>query len=286
MNAINGVMRGLVGAALAPFAGLPPIVALLVLSAVLGVLAAIVFRYTSPQRALRRVADQVRANLLAMRLFSDDLLVTFRTQGGLLKASFLRLAYSLPPLFVLIVPFVLILAQLAMYYEFRPLRPGEAALVSVQVQQDRWAALQELTLEPPEGVQVEARVRDGSSHTITWRIRPQRALDDRAVLRWAAGSVPTNGGEAFAAAEKRLCVAEQDSRLMFANPVRPGTGFWDRLLYPGEPAFAADSPVQKITISYAPRSGTWLGMSPWLWTFFVVSIVAALLSKPIVKVQF
>ena len=39
----------------------------------------------------------------------------------------------------LIVPFVLLLAQLAMWYEFKPLVPGKAALVEVALTPEAWA---------------------------------------------------------------------------------------------------------------------------------------------------
>ena len=152
MNALNAVLAKLTGLVLAPFAALPAQVALIVISVVAGILAAIAFRYTSNQTALKRVADQVRASLLAMRLFKDDLRSVFRAQLALFKASGLRLVHSLPPLVVLIIPFVLLLAQLAMWYEFRPLTPGEQALVEVEIDPRVWSEYEGLLLVPPDGV--------------------------------------------------------------------------------------------------------------------------------------
>ena len=91
MNALNAVLLKLTDLLLAPFMALPAQVALIVLSVVAGVLAALAFRYTSNQDALKRVADQVRASLLAMRLFKDDLRSVFRAQLSLFTASGLRL---------------------------------------------------------------------------------------------------------------------------------------------------------------------------------------------------
>ena len=150
---------------------LPAQVALIVLSVVAGVLAALAFRYTSNQDALKRVADQVRASLLAMRLFKDDLRSVFRAQLSLFTASGLRLWYSLPPLVVLIVPFVLLLAQLAMWYEFKPVAPGEAVLVEVALTPEAWAD-ESFEMIAPDVVASEQLVRDSEKHTITYRIRP------------------------------------------------------------------------------------------------------------------
>jgi hypothetical protein len=283
MNALNAALVKLTGLVLAPFAALPAQVALIVISIVAGILAAIAFRYTSNQTALKRVADQIRASLLAMRLFKDDLRSVFRAQLALLEASGLRLVHSLPPLVVLIIPFVLLLTQLAMWYEFRPLRPGEQALVEVEIDPRVWSEYEGLSLVPPDGVDATEPVRDAHHHLITWRICPQTAPASSDLL---ALQFEDDGQKV---AEKQLVVNTTGgtNELLFVSPRRPGTSFWDRLLHPGEPAFGNDSPVQAISISYGARTNTLLGLRiPWWLTFFVVSILAALALKPVIKVQF
>jgi len=283
MNAFNAFLAKLTELVLAPFAGLPSQVPLVILSAVAGVLAAIAFRYTSNQAALKRVADQVRAALLGMRLFKDDLRSVFAAQFSLFKASGLRLWYSLPPLVVLIVPFVLLLVQLGMWYEFRPLAPGQSALVEVEVAPEMWETHGGLELGVPDGVVVESLVRNAHDRLVTWRIRPQRAAgaDEPLELRLRLGEREI--------AAKQLVVREDPdaSVLTFVSPRRPGSGFWDRLVYPGEPGFDESSPVRAISIDYGSRTNTIFGLRlPWWATFFVVSILAALAIKPVVKVQF
>jgi len=283
MNVLNAVLVKLTGAVLTPFLGLPAQVALIVFGSLAGVLAAVAFRYTSNQAALRRVADQVRANLLALRLFRDDLRSLLAAQLGLLKASGLRLLHSLPPLLVLIVPFVLLLTQLALWYEYRPLAPGESALVEVEIAPAAWAAGQDIRLVAPDSLAVSGPVRDPACHLVTWRITALAASTTAGplVLRFQ-----TAGG---AAAEKLLAVHETGGtdELVFVSPRRAGPGFWDRLLHPGERAFDRESPVQAISIRYGSRTNTLFGLAiPWWLTFLAVSIVAALAAKPVIKVQF
>ncbi len=67
MDLINGFFNAVFGALLAPFDAWPALLTLVVWSAVIGVVMAVVFRYTSNQRALKAVADQSRANLLAIK---------------------------------------------------------------------------------------------------------------------------------------------------------------------------------------------------------------------------
>lgn len=278
MNSLHGFLNGVTAAVMRPLAALPPWVGLVVASLVFGVIAAVAFRYTSPQASLRRVADQIRANLLSMRLFKDDMWITLKAQGALFRAAGLRLLFSLPPLAVMLVPFVLLAAQLAMYYEFRPLAPGEPARVEMQVLPERWGEVSAAELTAPDGIKVEAVVRDPVAHTITWRFRAERAVGPQRLV-WQIGP--------GAAVDKAVVVRGDAGRVEFVSPVRAGASFWERLLYPGEPAFDRDSPVQRISVAYASRSTPIFGLNiHWIITLVVVSILGAFLVKPLMKVQF
>lgn len=277
IDAINSVLRPATVAVMGAFANMPPMVPLAVISAVLGVLAALAFKYTSNQAALKRVADRIRASLLAMRLYRDDTAVTFKAIGGLLGASLGRLWYSLSPMIVLIVPFVFIIAQLAMYYEFRPLRPGDKTLVEARVLPDQWDTLRDIRLTPPEGVSVLAKNRDEHTSSVWWVIRADKAIET-SLLKFQVGGVR---------ADKQLVVSDHPERLHYVSPMRAGPSFWDRLLYPGEPPFSPASAIQSIRVDYPPNSTPLLGWDVhWLITFLIVSIVGALIAKPFLKVQF
>lgn len=279
MDLINRLMFQLTAAMLAPFAGFSPLAGLIVISLIAGAVAAVVFRYTSAQSALRRVADHFRANLLAMRLFRDDFVTTMRVQGAMLRSAAARLWYSLPPLVVLAALFIPLLTQLAMYYEFAPLAVGKAALVRVELRPDAWQQLADLRLEAPDGIAVEARVRDAARHRIVWRIRATESVaGGEALLRWTLPDGST--------AEKRVPVEAPTPKFVLASPVRPDGGFVERLLYPAEPSLPADSPVQRIEVTLDHRDPTWLGVPLWLWIFVIASLVGAVAVKPVVGVQF
>ena len=122
---------------LKPFAS-SPLLALLLYSAVSGVLMTIIFRYTSNQKAIRAAADRTRAMMLRMRLFKDDFEVALQCQAELLKATGKRLLHSLPPMAVMIIPFFLVLTQLALWYEHRPLEAEEASVLELHVTPEAW----------------------------------------------------------------------------------------------------------------------------------------------------
>ncbi len=279
MNAINSLLTTLAEQLLMPFAGWPPQVGLIFWSAVAGVLMAWVFGRTSNQKALKEVADRIRAQLLAVKLFKDDLGITFRCQVVLMKATGLRLWHSLPPMLVLIVPFMFILSQLALRYEHRPLLPGEQATVEVQLAPSSWPRHNELNIEETAGVTVATDpVHDAAKHAVYWRVSPQRA--STAILRWQLGDQVI---------EKRLAVAQDSVRVQQVSVRRPGPGWWDRLLFPAEAGFDATSAVQAVVIHHLESKQTTplFGINvPWWATFLIISMLAALVARPFLRVHF
>jgi len=156
MNWINAILTWISSLALAPMQSWSPTVVLIVLSVVAGVLMTVVFRYTSDQQGLKRVASLTKAQLMCLRIFKEDLGVALRCQRDMLKSIGRRLWLSLPPMAVLIVPFVLILTQLSLRYENRPIRTGESVILAVEFSPDAWPDDGgDVAIEVPEGVVIE-----------------------------------------------------------------------------------------------------------------------------------
>ncbi|MGD9724418.1 MAG: hypothetical protein AB7O59_24195 [Pirellulales bacterium] len=262
---------------LAPLSGLAPWITLLVWSALAGVLMAVVFLYTSNQQAIKRAADRSRAQVLAINLFGHDPRTILTSFARLLGQSGLRLWLLVPPVLVMLVPFGLLLAQMALRYEHTPLAPGKSAIVKLEINEADWPRHQQVALEPGPDVIVETpALRDAQEHAIYWRLRPTTAASG--VLRWRVGDDVV---------EKRLDVDSGDGRLSNVSVRRPGRGWLDRLLNPGEPALTAGSPVCGIEIAHPLRSTRLLGLDPpWWLTFLAASIVVAMLLRPILHVRF
>ena len=282
MNAINATLTAWANRLLAPLQGWPPLCTLLVLSAAAGVIMAVTFRYASNQRALRRVANLSRAQVLAIKLFKDDLRTMFSSLGWLLRYTLLCLLHSLPPMLVMLVPFVLLLAQLALRYEYCPLEVGEHAVLELQMAPHAWQEHQTVPIEVPPQIGVETEpLRDLGRKAVYWRIRAKQAVPG--TVRWKLGSHRNKK----VVVEKQVAIAGDATRLPSVSARRPGPRWWDRLLHPGEPGFSADSPVQAVVVHYARRSTPVFGFDVvWWLTFLIASMLAALLIRPLVKVQF
>jgi hypothetical protein len=110
-----------------------PLLLILAISIVIGFLMVIVFRYTSDQKAIGRTKDRLKAHLLAVRLFQDQLPVVMRAYGKILHGtgSYLRLAFT--PFLIAILPITFLIVQLDRYFGWLPLQPAQSFLVEARV---------------------------------------------------------------------------------------------------------------------------------------------------------
>src|SRR5579872_5799935 len=127
-----------------------PAAIVVAISLIVGLVMVVVFRYTSDQKAIRIAKDHLKAHLLALRLFQDQIPIVLRSYGRILLATgrYLRLAF-MPPLFV-IVPLTLLIVQIDRYLGSTPLEQGHAFLITARVVDG--ATLDATSIELPEGL--------------------------------------------------------------------------------------------------------------------------------------
>src|SRR5436305_8625018 len=101
-----------------------PLMLVFLLSIVIGFLMVVVFRYTSDQKAIRAAKDHLKAHLLAVRLFQDQLQVVLISYWRILRStgSYLRLAFM--PLLYVSFPLVFLMVQVDRYLGFTPIQVG------------------------------------------------------------------------------------------------------------------------------------------------------------------
>lgn len=252
---------------------LSPLWALVVISAVVGAAMLLIWRYTSNQKAIEDVRRKISAHLLASRLFKDDLSVTFRAQRQILWQALRLLGHSVRPMIIMTIPFVLVMVQIGLRYEFRPMPVGSVTRVKVTMKNPKDAVGVGDKLKVPDGYEAAKNdpCRVPSLGTVDWRITPRRA-----------GSSTLIVGAGKEAIEMPIEAGERFSRI---SKLRGGT-FFDRLLYSAEPSIPDSSPFASIEVMYPSRSTPIFGFDVhWLITLLVLSIVFALVFKPFFKVH-
>jgi hypothetical protein len=274
---INSIAGVIVDTVLLPFRGMSPMVGLTVISAVTGVLFLYAFKWTSNQEGIDAVKRKIHAGIFEIRLFNDDMRAIFAAQRDILRYNVVYIGYALIPLLWMIVPFVLLVAQMQLHYGYQGLEPGEPAIVKVTfespvedangtVDGSRVAApprsAPDVSLEVPAGVRRDTpRVWIPSLNQAAWRIVAEQPGDYRLDVRV---------GEATYS--KSVTVSSQ---VVKRSPIRSDS-LLDQILFPGEPGFPADAGIASIEVQYPEATVNLLGWhTHWLIAYIIITIVLA-----------
>lgn len=250
---------------------LPPLAVLGVFAVLTAVLMLVVVRWTSDQKAIRRVKDRMGAHVLEVRLFPDQPRVVLRAYVTLLGNTVLYLRHSLRPLIVLAVPLLLLFAQLDAYFGRTPVELDHDFLVRATFQNVDLLASSMLHLPP--GIELTAQpVHIPSEREVDWRLKAERpgTYDIRLVF-------PQNE------ISKQVVAGSGLTRVV---PERIRGGLWQRLINPGEPPLSRTGLVEQIEIQYPVRVfrfRTW--EIEWLVPYLVLTLAAALLLKRTLRTE-
>ena len=269
---LNAIANALGRVLLAPVAWMPGWLSATLIGAVTGIAMLWVFKHTSHQTAIKRTRDSIKANMLALSLFKDNLAVSLRCQGRILGSAGMLLVYSLVPMAVLTVPMILILGQMGVWYQARPLAVGEESVVTVMLNDDASEALDNIQLAESDDCKVvTGPVRVPTEHMVCWNLKASQpgrlhldfVVDDNTYT-------------------KELAVGDDYQPTSIK---RPASEVEDVLIHPREAPFAPDSVVQSIEVTYPDRHSFTSGTNYWVVYWFIISMVAAFAAKPVLNVN-
>lgn len=238
MQAINGAFNFLFDILLLEFLGLPKFWGLAFLSILFGLVALIVFKKISNQKAIRAAKDRIMGHLMEIILYKDDVRVVATAQLKVMRYNLAYLGHNSVPMIALVIPFVFVVMNLDPRLRYSPIDPGREAIVTATLRENVSFDGLDIALSAPEGVDVEAGpVRAPKTRTVDWRVRADEAGIYELSLR-ANDTTET----------KRLVVGESVKMLA---PKREGGNPFLELANPGESLLAGSSPFEKIAVSYA-----------------------------------
>jgi len=263
---LNALANTLGGFFLAPLDVLPDWLSGTIVSVLTGVGFLAVFKYTSNQRAIKRVRDDISANLLALKLFKESAVVAVQAQGRLFIGAVRLLYLAIVPMLVMALPVMLILGQLSLWYQDRPLRVGEETVITMKLHGDVDSPWPDVVLQPTEAVEDTigpVRIASKTPREICWNVKAREVGYHRLVF--------VVDGETF---DRDLAIG---AGCMGFSSQRPGWSCLAALEHPKEKPFGPESPVESIEIDYLPwfRWNLW-GIYPWMFFWFAVSTVAGL----------
>ena len=274
MESFNSLITTLFSLLLTPLAGLKALWGLLAISIVAGIILVYIYGKISNQAALKRVKKRITAGIYESVLFRHDLPTSLRAQGGMLLGGVRYFGLAVPPLIVLLIPSLVILAQLNLRYGARSLQPGEHAVITVNLANEDALFSTELSAQDAT-VQVTPPLRDLDAQSISWRVDASKAqATSPATLALAVNGVQVN---------EPLFTGQQPAVLPTAQHTSP----WWQLLYPGASLpQELRSQVRSITVTYPEQELSVAGITVhWLLLFVVVSIVAGLVASKAIGIE-
>ena len=257
-----------------------PLAIVIALSLIVGLLMVILFGYTSDQKAIGKAKDQLKAHLLAVRLYRDQIPVVMGSYGKILRGTgrYLKLAFK--PLLYVIIPITLLMVQVDRYLGATPIPPNAPFLLTVHLAASTTesASTNDATLDlPPEIATTAPPVHVAADNEIVWRLVGSK--EGKYEVKVAAGQT---AGVA-ATVTKTVCVGTDLPRI---STVRLRGHFWQRMFSAAEPALPENSPIDSISINYPDRNIEIAGYGMnWIWLFFILSMIAGFVFKELLGIQ-
>jgi hypothetical protein len=251
--------------ALAPIAMVPGWVSTTIIAVVTGLVMLVVFKYTSNQAGIKRARDDIKAQLLSMKLFKDRISVTLQAQGRILLAAWWLFVYALMPMAVMSIPVTLVLTQLGLWYQARPLKVGEETLVTVTLNKDGSSWPKANLLSNPTVEVVTGPIHVQSKGEVMWIVKAKSPGYQRLAFQV--------GDKEF---DKEIAIGDGFMRVSLERPDRSLEAV---VFHPWETPFAESEPVKSIAIEYPTRTSWIDGTDTWVIYWFAVSLVAAFLCR-------
>ena len=252
-----------------------PLAIVVVVSLVVGLVMVVLFGYTSDQKAIGIAKDQLKAHLLAVRLYRDQIPVVMGSYGKILRGTgrYLKLAFK--PLLYVIIPITLLMVQIDRYLGQTPIPLNAPFLLTVHLtasdaQND---ALNSLTLGLPSEITMTAPpVHIPETDDVVWRLSAS-----------APGKYEVKVATGGQSAGKTVSIGSDLPRI---STIRLRGQFWERMLSSAEPALPDSSPIESIAINYPDRNIEIAGYGMnWIWMFFILSMVAGFIFKELLGIQ-
>lgn len=246
-----------------PFRTMSPWVALVLISLLTGIFMLLVFRWTSNQAGIKAIKNRIKAHLLEIRLFKDNLGLSLKAQGNILKCNIKYISYSAKPMLFMILPLALILIQMNLWFGYNPISPERPILFKVILKAEY------------DPIETDIRINSTSPgltvETLPLRIEETREIDWRFSIK--TPGIHTIELEVDGERIQKTIDATKDV-LRRISPVTVQRNVFKEILNPGEKSLPASSPIQSIEVCYPARMMDLFGWRiHWIIAFFGLSII-------------
>jgi len=283
MNSVHKFLTAVFDLALTPLEAIGRIFALILVSGVVGIVALLLFKQISWQGGIKSTKDKIKGHMIAIRIYQDDLVVVFSSVLKVLLRNFQYLGLNFGPILPLLAPFILVAAQLVVRYGFEPLPvvdeakavamlPGRGTMLEIKMKRGHEAEIAKLDVQLPPNLKALSPLA-------------RNAYDGVAVMEFAAIAPGAADFQLLMdgqpAGSKAVVAGTEPTRSMQPERV---SSFWSSWLWPAEPSFASDSPIDSVKFAYPEHDFFWIFSGPMgvLLLFFVGSMLFGIaIMKPL-----
>jgi uncharacterized membrane protein (DUF106 family) len=257
-----------------PFRQASPWFGMVLISLLTGLLMLFIFRHTSNQESIRRSKNKIKAHLLELRLYKDNMKVSLKAYGNILLTNLKYVSHSVKPMLVMIVPVLLILIQLNLWFGYQSLDIGQEAILKITLENAKNPLQTDIEIEPSAGVAVETpalRIEDGRE--IDWRLRAREKGVHAIAFRLKNQSF-----------SKEVAVVQ--NRLSKISAVKTRPSFFEEMFNPGERPLSKSLGIKAVEVVYPTPGMNFFGWHiHWLIVFFALSIIFGFALKGFFKVE-
>ena len=234
----------------------------------------LIFRYTSNQKKIKETKDKIKAYLIEIRIFNDDLGILLSAQKNLLFYNVKYLMHALRPLLFMTVPVLIILIQLQGWFGYRPLAVGESAILKVKFTDEGMKVLSNVSAVVDNGIVIETLpLRNPEEAEVEWRFRAKELGEHTIIVK----------AKDYAFQKKIVVSGEKFTRV---SPSVVGSNPLEIILNPGEKPLPKNPLIKRIEVGYPSRVFEILGWKThWLVLFFVFSIISGFTLKGLFGVE-
>jgi uncharacterized membrane protein (DUF106 family) len=249
-----------------------PLALVIAVSVIVGLAMVVLFGYTSDQKAIGIAKDQLKAHLLAVRLYRDQIPVVMGSYGKILRGTgrYLKLAFK--PLLYVIIPITFLIVEMDRYLGQTPIPTNTPFLLTLHMTSP--GASNDTVLDlPPEISMTALPLNIPAENEIVVRLVGSRKGKYEIKIPAAPGQSVT----------KAVCVGDGMPRI---STVRLRGHFWSRMFSSAEPALPENTPFDSISINYPDRNIDIAGYGMnWIWLFFILSMVAGFIFKELLGIK-
>jgi hypothetical protein len=250
------------------------LLALVLISILAGLAVLYIYRGISSPASIKKSKDQVKAHILAIRLYKDEWRVIVKSFILSLLATARYFAFNMIPLLILLPLLAPLFAQLEIRYGLDPVSPGRVVEIKAAFEDDL-DVLEPVLVAADWYRPAMAPVYVYARQEVHWQIELLKPGHHQLKIQTRRGFV-----------EKTLRSGEIDGRLALSSRRHRG-GILDGLLYPAESPLPSAAAAMWVEVVYPGRTFPLAGLDVhWIWVHLLVVLLVVLLFKKRFGIEF